>query len=166
MQESDVKGCVIIGYQGIGKSTLARRSNKYIDLESSCFFIDGVRSEDWYIPYSNVAIDIASQGYRVFTSSHECVRKQLISSLPLKHRKDVRLFVCFPCHNLKGAWIEKLQYRYEETKLEKDMKAWLNAKDRFDDNIREISNTFPAGRIILWDIDYDLEYEIDSMFSR
>lgn len=40
---------IVIGYQGIGKSTLANDNVskiKFIDLESSCFWNDGKRSED------------------------------------------------------------------------------------------------------------------------
>lgn len=36
---------IIIGYQGIGKSTLAKNSLKYIDLESGNFWINGERDE-------------------------------------------------------------------------------------------------------------------------
>lgn len=32
---------IIIGYQGIGKSTLAHEDNKYIDLESGNFWYQG-----------------------------------------------------------------------------------------------------------------------------
>ena len=39
---------IIIGYQGIGKSTLAGH-NSVIDLESGNFWNDGKRIDDWYI---------------------------------------------------------------------------------------------------------------------
>jgi len=34
---------IVIGYQGIGKSTLSKTNDKYIDLESGNFFVDGTR---------------------------------------------------------------------------------------------------------------------------
>lgn len=40
-----MKGLIIIGYQGIGKSSCAGPANKCIDLESGNFFIGG-RDED------------------------------------------------------------------------------------------------------------------------
>ena len=65
---------IVIGYQGIGKSTLAARNLKYIDLESSNFWFDDpetkqrVRHSNWYEMYFNVAEDLSRQGYVVFVS--------------------------------------------------------------------------------------------------
>ena len=68
---------IIIGYQGIGKSTLANKNINYIDLESSNFFIDGKRQENWFIIYCNIANHLSEQGKNVFVSSHEVVRESL-----------------------------------------------------------------------------------------
>ena len=46
---------IIIGYQGIGKSTLANNKNGYIDLESSSFWNNGTRIPDWHIYYCRIA---------------------------------------------------------------------------------------------------------------
>ena len=46
---------IVIGYQGIGKSTLAGRDHKFIDLESGNFWVDGKRADDWYKPYCQIA---------------------------------------------------------------------------------------------------------------
>ena len=75
------KGLVIIGYQGIGKSSLAGW-NKCIDLESGNFFVGNKRADDWYIPYCQTALNIANQGYTVFVSSHKEVR-EFLSTVPL-----------------------------------------------------------------------------------
>ena len=64
--ESGKRGAIISGYQGIGKSTLSKAGNGYIDLESGNFFADGYRADDWYVVYSQIAIHLAEQGYRVF----------------------------------------------------------------------------------------------------
>ena len=116
-----VKGAVIVGYQGIGKSTLAKSGNGYIDLESGNFWVDGKRTDDWYIPYCKIAVHLAEQGYKVFVSSHAVVREYL-ASLP----KTIPLFACFPSYSLKDTWITKLQVRYERTQLEKDYKMLKN----------------------------------------
>ena len=77
---------IIIGYQGIGKSTLAASELKYIDLESSNFwFYDSetkqkVRHSNWYEMYCNVAENLSRQGYIVFVSSHQPVRERLLKS--------------------------------------------------------------------------------------
>ena len=66
---------IVIGYQGIGKSTLANKDLRFIDLESGNFWVDGKRADDWYKPYCQIAEHLSRQGYIVFTSSHEVVRK-------------------------------------------------------------------------------------------
>ena len=127
------EGAIIVGYQGIGKSTLAKNVNGYIDLESGNFWINGKRADDWYIPYCNIAVHLAEQGYKVFVSSHAVVREQLASLY-----NNVPLLACFPSYSLKNTWITKLQIRYEKTQLEKDYKAWKNAEERYDENIKEL----------------------------
>ena len=65
---------IITGYQGIGKSTLARKDKNIIDLESSSFWKydkscnSKTRCEDWYVYYCQVAMDLSRQGYTVFVS--------------------------------------------------------------------------------------------------
>lgn len=45
---------IIIGYPGIGKSTLGGQ-NDVIDLDSSNFWNNGKRPDDWYVYYCKVA---------------------------------------------------------------------------------------------------------------
>ncbi len=129
---------IIIGYQGIGKSTLTKKDMRFIDLESSCTWVNGKRSDDWYVVYCNFAEDLSRQGHTVFVSSHEVVRNQLKTS-----KEEV--YVCCPALDLKDDWIQRLQARYERTKLEKDYKALMNAKDRYSENIQELLGSgFPV----------------------
>lgn len=145
---------IIIGYQGIGKSTLAGRNNKFIDLESGNFWVDGKRADDWYKPYCQIAEHLSQQGYIVFTSSHEVVRKQLESSSEM-------IVVVYPSDELKDMWIDKLEKRYKKSGLEKDFKALMNAKDRYSDNINELSEYgHKMYRIVIISMDYDLESSI------
>ena len=138
---------IIIGYQGIGKSTLAGKNN-CIDLESGNFWVDGKRADDWYKPYCQIANHLSEQGYTVFTSSHEVVRNEL------KNSKE-KVFIVFPATWLKDKWIKKLSDRYESTGLIKDFKAWKNAEERYTDNIMELMGSgFEFYNIK--DIDYDL----------
>lgn len=150
---------IVIGYQGIGKSTLAGRDHKFIDLESGNFWVDGKRADDWYKPYCQIAEHLSQQGYIVFTSSHEVVRKQL------EYSKEV-VVVVYPSLNLKNLWIDKLENRYRETGLEKDYKALMNAKDRYDDNIRELANSNFNFKIMLSKADYDLEASLNYFKNR
>lgn len=135
---------IIIGYQGIGKSTLAGKNN-CIDLESCNFKHNGVRHDDWYIYYGQIADHLSKQGFTVFVSSHEVVRKYL-----RMHSKEKLMIIC-PSTALKDAWIEKLRERYEKTKLEKDYNALKNAEDKYEENIADLMhcgiNVFPICKI-------------------
>ena len=121
---------IIVGYQGIGKSTLAGKYN-CIDLESSNFWVDGKRDEKWYIPYCQIANHLSEQGYTVFTSSHEVVRKEL-------EKSKEKVYVVYPAISLRGEWLDKLYERWQNTGLEKDYKAYMNAEDRYEANITEL----------------------------
>ena len=146
---------VIIGYQGIGKSTLAKNANGFIDLESSNFFVNGVRSPDWYIPYCKIALNLSAQGYDVFVSSHEVVRNYLANG-----HKHETLAIC-PSKALKHEWIKKLEDRYNSTGLDKDYQAWKNAEHRYDENIDEILHQEGLSNfIIIRDMNYDLNEKI------
>ena len=147
---------IIIGYQGIGKSTLAGKLN-CIDLESGNFWVDGKRAEDWYIPYCQIANHLSAQGYTVFVSSHEVVRRELEKS------KERVVAVC-PSVKLEELWNGKLAARYLATGLEKDFKAWKNAEVRYKENIAEILNS-KCEIVIIDKIDYSLE-AIVSMLNR
>lgn len=143
---------IIIGYQGIGKSTLSNNDLRFVDLESGNFWVDGKRADDWYKPYCQIADHLSKQGYFVFTSSHEVVRNQLANS-------EERVICCAPSLSLKDQWINKLKERYETSGLDKDYRAYMNAEDRYTENITEIAN---SGFEVLWieSIDYDLCDEI------
>lgn len=138
---------IIIGYQGIGKSTLAGKYN-CIDLESGNFWVNGKRADDWYVPYCQIANHLSEQGYTVFVSSHEVVRKEL-------EKSKEKVWVVCPALDLQVPWIEKLEERYLRTKLDKDYKALKNAEDRYIENIMEIvTSGFPV--FYINDMDYDL----------
>lgn len=145
---------IIIGYQGIGKSTLSKRNLKYIDLESGCFWVNGNRDKNWYIEYTQIAEHLSKQGYIVFVSSHEVVRNALRNS-------SEKVCCCFPSVELKDAWVEKLKQRYNKSGLEKDKKAYLNAKDRYAENINEIKIS-GFDNIIIKNMQYSLQKEIDT----
>lgn len=144
---------IIIGYQGIGKSTLAKDSWKYIDLESGNFWVNGERDEQWYKPYCNIANHLSAQGYTVFTSSHKEVREEL------KNSSEV-VKIAFPALELKTDWLIRLTNRYNESMLEKDYKALINASLYYEDNINDLMNE-PFDKIVINNIDYNLRKLIE-----
>lgn len=148
---------IIVGYQGIGKSTLAGKDG-CIDLESCNFWVDGKRSDDWYKIYCQIANHLSKQGYTVFVSSHEVVRKEL------KNSKEFVYVVC-PSLNLRYEWIDKLRKRYETSGLEKDYKALMNAEDRYCENIGELMcGDLPYYRIT--GMDYDLGQIVNELKEK
>lgn len=155
-------GVVIIGYQGIGKSTLANNEDCFIDLESSCFWYtdeetkQACRWDNWAEIYTNIAVDLSRQYNIVFTSSHQVVRDALAKK---DNIEDTLIAVCVPSFHLKDEWIKKLKNRYEESGLDKDYKAWKNAEDRYEENIHELisdANKYKWALYLINDINYDL----------
>ena len=121
---------IIIGYPGIGKSTLGGH-NDIIDLESGNFWKGDNRPEDWYVYYCNVAKQLSKQNYIVFTSSHKVVQEELKKCCE-------SIYVIFPSLALKNEWIEKLRIRYLFTESVKDYRAWKNAEQYYDDSIADL----------------------------
>ena len=145
---------IIIGYQGIGKSTISGVLN-CIDLECGNFYVGGCRQEDWYKIYANIALDISRQGYVVLTPSHAALRRCLHD----KNKTGERIFVCFPALELKSDWIERLQQRYISEPSDKNLRALANAKERYAENIAEIKDDaerFGFGVIEIGSMDYSL----------
>lgn len=142
---------IIIGYQGIGKSTLAKNKKyRVVDLESSNFFVNGEKDENWYIVYCQIAKHLSDQGYTVFVSSHKEVRDEL-----LKYKESTKIYICAPAPKLKHEWVIKLQKRYNQTGLDKDKKAYLNAFTSYLTNIEDIlKSDFEI--ILIESLDYDL----------
>lgn len=147
-----MKGLIVIGYQGIGKSSCAGKDN-CIDLESGCFWIGDERHEDWFIPYCQIAMDLANQGYTVFTSSHKCVY-EFFKSVPFLPNVGKAVIFC-PKIRYKKEWIERLATRFTKTQYFKDFKALKNAEDRYEENIQELMrNGLPVYQPAA--MDYDL----------
>ena len=152
---------IVIGYQGIGKSTLVKECNSYIDFESSNFKINGERPDGWEQMYCEAALDLSHQGHVVFTASHKCIRDYL-----KEHRDREFVLIVAPSVDLKDQWLEKLRNRFNETGLLKDRLAFLNAEDCFDENIKEMqdyASVFPFYEIT--DMCYKLRYLFDNLLK-
>ena len=150
-------GMIIVGYQGIGKSTLAKNGNGYIDLESSNFFVGGQRDANWYRVYCQIAWHLAVQGYRVFTSSHQVVRDTFAGM-----NTTFPKVIVFPDPKLKDKWIRRLEIRFANCNSNKNFKALKNAQDRFDENIDELRNHDGFDPISINSMDYDLHALIEA----
>ena len=149
---------IVIGYQGIGKSTLSKTKSGFIDLESGCFWHNGNRINEWYIYYCQIAEHLSSQGNVVFVSSHKVVRDFLKSS-------NERAICVYPSILLSDLWKKKLHDRYDATHLTKDYKAWMNAEEMYSVNISDLMMCgIPHAEIE--HMDYDLEAIIRGVINR
>lgn len=145
---------IVIGYPGVGKSTLARKCSRCVDLESSAFFVEGIRPDDWYVYYCSVAEDLSRQGKTVFVSSHKLVMDQLLES-------KENIIMIIPHFDLKDEWIEKLYDRYMMSFSEKDKKAFERARDHIDEDIVNMYQ-YPYRMVFIQDMNYDLLLLIDN----
>lgn len=137
---------IYIGYQGVGKSSISGKNN-CIDLESGNFWTENKRNDDWYKIYCNIAEHLSKQGYLVFMSSHKVVREEL-------NKRNVEFIVITPCLELKEKWIERLQNRYNDSKIEKDYKALANAQNCYEENIKDLLKE--DKKIVIKAINYSL----------
>jgi len=159
---------IIIGYQGIGKTTLAYNKIGWIDLESTNFYVDGKKDDNWHKIYGNIAVSLSWQHYKVFTSSHLAFMDNMGEWYkPLSNiiQPYYRICCCYPCHGLKTEWLVRLAKRCNEESNNKNLRAFENAMNRFDESIDEIENCCKKYGFIpvpIESMDYNLEELIES----
>ena len=117
---------IVIGYIGIGKSTLAMNQTGYIDLDSSTFMFNNKRCDNWVTYYCQVAESLSKQGYVV--SCHFDVIEYFKKS-------DERAIIIHPSIQNELEWKKKVKDRYENSKTDKDYKAWIRCLNMFKPDI-------------------------------
>lgn len=130
------KGCIILGYPGIGKTSISRRITNCIDLESSLFSINSATNPEWYKAYCSIAIASASAGNIVFISSHKQVQDYL-GHLYFNSVSEVNydVYVCYPDVELADTWAVKLFRRYLKSHSDKDKRAFMRCIDKYKEDI-------------------------------
>lgn len=160
------QGAVIVGYQGIGKSTLAKIYDRIIDLESSNFFVgeepDLRRPNLWEEIYCNIARDLCDKGYIVFVSSHNVVRRELRAK-PAMYEGIKSQYLIFPRLSLENAWNSKLEDRYKNDSSDKNFKAYLNSRNWYNANIHDLMNQEGFWHKTITELDYDLEQILEEL---
>ena len=140
---------IIVGYPGIGKTTISGRKTGCIDLESSLFHSQEL--EDWFDTYCELAFKLSKDGFIVMVSSHEDVVKQL-----KKYYADyTEIYVICPHPNIKYQWIYRLLKRYEKMPSDKNFRAFQRAKKHFDEDIHDLIWSGLDGGTVT-STDYDL----------
>ena len=148
---------IIIGYPGVGKTSLAGRYRQYIDLESSHFNdAFGEKPSGWFIPYCKVAEDLSKQGYRVFVSCHKEVQEYFSKS-------NEYVIVLYPTIELKEQWLDRVERRFENDPSMKNKKAMENVEKYWDIQINSLRNSPFENKLVLKDMNYTLDTEIDSV---
>ena len=155
-------GVIVVGYPGIGKTTLSNLNVHFIDLESSKFYVRGERDDRWYIPYCEIAMDLASQGYCVFVSSHIEVQKYLLQYCI---SPSINLCACVPSLELKDEWLFRLSSRYDETQLSKDYNSLRHVTLMYEGDIEQIHRNFSAIAEIT-SVSYDLRQLLEDTFNK
>lgn len=152
---------IIIGFPGIGKSTLASNNDKFVDLESSYFKTPDARNEDWVVDYCKLAEILSKNGSIVLVSSHKAVRDYIANM-----HTDEPVACVFPSGGIREQWIKKLEDRYMNSGLDKDYRAFIRARDNYDDDIRELySDDSIPYKWIITNINYNLEEELEKLFD-
>ena len=151
---------IIIGYPGVGKTSLAGRYNQYIDLESSNWNSpDNTKPDMWWWSYGKVAEDLSRQGYRVFVSCHPSVQKYFEES-------NEYVMVLYPSLELKEEWIKRVADRYDRDRSMKNLAALNNVELYYDNQIRLLDDSPFKNKLVLKDMNYTLDNEIDNFILK
>ena len=168
---------IIIGYPGVGKSSICGSKNSIIDLESSFFHSEYVNiNGTWIEPYVNVAADLHRQGFTVCISSHKAIRNMLIGRTLQGVNINTDVAMIYPDRSLKDEWIKRLENRYYETRannrvshseIEKNYRAWQRAIDYYDIDIYDMSQCKEFINYVIKDVKtYDIRVAIDRILNK
>lgn len=151
---------IIIGYPGIGKTSLGGRYSQYIDLESSNWNgPDNTKPDMWWVSYCKVAEDLSKQGYVVFVSCHPPVQNYFEESYE-------HVILIYPSLDLKEDWINRLSCRYEKDRSVKNLTALNNADLHYDKQIMALNCSPFENKLVLKDMNYILDDEITNFFIK
>lgn len=140
---------IIIGYPGVGKSTLSNNQSNVIDFDSSLYPKQGY----WEDLYVKKAIELSEQNYIVCVSSHKMVQELL------KEYKG-QIIVVYPSLSLHDFWIDKLRNRYEKTQDSADYRALQRCVSHYCEDILELRE-LPFVKIEIKNKNYNLEELLD-----
>lgn len=145
---------IIIGYLGVGKSTVSNKNPNYIDFDSSMF----PKEEGWEKDYVERAEALSEQGFTVFVSAHKAVQDLLLNS-------KEKIIVVYPAVGMRHSWIKKLSDRYDKTQFESDKRALERCVECFSFDIARMSN-LPFKKIELKQSSgYNLEEMINDLLD-
>lgn len=155
------EGKIVCGFPGIGKSTYIKKDfiiGNWIDFESSNF---NKNNPEWYKDYCSCIIDLTSQGYNVFCSTHAPVIKYL------SELKNIN--IVFPDEKIEKEWVERLTRRYNENPSDKNMRALKFGEQYLLEAIKFLKENYENNTHInlvsLKTIDYQLEDVLNNILG-
>ena len=159
---------IYIGYPCIGKTTLAKEKNNFIDLESSYFSPFSSAAPANHLTYCSLAIDLNNQNFNVFVSSHKQITDYLINSY--KHiGQENELCIIYPAEDLYEDWSRKAFERYLKDKSNKNKRALDRILEHYAEDIdylKRLCKTENINSIEIAEIDYKLiDYIENNTFS-
>ena len=159
---------IYIGYPCVGKTTLAKEKNNFIDLESSYFSPFSSAAPANHLTYCSLAIDLNNQNFNVFVSSHKQVTDYLINSY--KHiGQTSELCIIYPAEDLYEDWSRKAFERYLKDKSAKNKRALDRILEHYAEDIDYLKRLCFAKKINsieIAEMDYKLiDYIENNTFS-
>lgn len=137
---------IIIGYPGVGKSTVSRRNIQYVDFDSSLY----PKEDNWEEVYVQRAINLSKEGYVVFVSAHKKVRDLLFDC-------GEKVVVVYPSPKLHDFWIKKLKDRYTKSQNEAEYRALSRCVSNYCEDIIDLQEAKFKNKIEITEENYDLE---------
>lgn len=137
---------IVIGYPGIGKSTITKDNVGYIDYEASLF----QKEDDWAEMYVRGAVNLSKMGNVVFVSSHKEVQDLLINC-------SEKVVVVYPALQLHDFWIDKLRARYDKSHSQYDYKALMRCVSNYCEDILALRETGFENKLEIKTEEYNLE---------
>lgn len=150
---------IILGYPGIGKSTAAKKMDKFIDIDS-VFFRDRDDSAGWLggkkglNGYIWLLRKLNDDGKVVFGSTHKEVRERILKDEGIE-KEDV-VYIC-PKAEDKNAWISRLYNRWIDSTEMKDWYAYTRALKEYEKDIKSILEDADEGVRVIQVSEEDLE---------
>lgn len=137
---------IVIGYPGIGKSTITKDNVGYIDYDSSLF----QKEDDWAELYVKGAVNLSKMGNIVFVSSHKEVQDLLVNC-------SEKVVIVYPALQLHDFWIDKLRVRYEKSKSQYDYKALMRCVSNYCEDILTLREAQFENKLEITTEEYNLE---------
>lgn len=159
---------IYIGYPCVGKTTLAKEKNNFIDLESSYFSPFSSAAPANHLTYCNLAIDLNNQNFNVFVSSHRQVTDYLINYYKNIEQTN-ELCIIYPAEYLYTNWSRKAFERYLKDKSNKNKRALDRILEHYAEDIdylKRLCKTENIHFIEIAKIDYKLAKSIDNNTSH